>query len=186
MVLDAAANGLDASVVFPSGLIGPEDFRGGSFTTMAKSFLQGKLPFAVRGGYDFADVRDVASGILGCAAGGKPGEGYILSGRYITIRKMLGIIGKVAGSRRRPVCLPLGLARFAAFFYEKKCIREKKPLFFTPYAVAVLGSNGQFSHKKAAESFHFRVRPIEETLHDMTVWLLQQERNGLLDSKKKR
>ena len=99
---------------------------------------------------------------------------------------MLGIIGKVAGSRRRPVCLPLGLARFAAFFYEKKCIREKEPLFFTPYAVAVLGSNGQFSHKKAAESFHFRVRPIEETLHDMTVWLLQQERNGLLDSKKKR
>ena len=30
---------------------------------MAKSFLAGKLPLAVRGGYDFVDVRDVARGI---------------------------------------------------------------------------------------------------------------------------
>lgn len=186
MVLDAAANGLNASVVFPSGLIGPEDFRGGSFTAMAKAFLRGKLPFAVRGGYDFADVRDVAGGILACADGGKPGEGYILSGRYITIGEMLCIIGKAAGSRRRPICLPLGLARLAAFFYEKKCIREKKPLFFTPYAVAVLGSNGQFSHKKASERFFYRARPIEETLRDMTDWLLRQERHDRLAPKKKR
>lgn len=27
---------------------------------MAKSFLAGRLPLAVRGGYDFVDVRDVA------------------------------------------------------------------------------------------------------------------------------
>ena len=88
--------------------------------------------------------------------------------------------------RRRPICLPLGLARLAAFFYEKKCIREKKPLFFTPYAVAVLGSNGQFSHKKASESFFYRARPIEETLRDMTDWLLRQERHDRLAPKKKR
>ena len=66
--------------VFPSGIIGPSDIQGGSFTSMAKSFLAGRLPSVVRGGYDFVDVRDVADGILACAAGGAPGEGYILSG----------------------------------------------------------------------------------------------------------
>ena len=53
LVFDAAKRGLNASIVFPSGIIGPGDIQGGSFTSMAKSFLSGKLPFAVRGGYDF-------------------------------------------------------------------------------------------------------------------------------------
>ena len=46
--------------VFPSGIIGPGDIQGGSFTSMAKSFLAGRLALAVRGGYDFVDVRDMA------------------------------------------------------------------------------------------------------------------------------
>ena len=175
LVFDAAERGLNASIVFPSGIIGPGDLQGGSFTSMAKSFLSGKLPFAVRGGYDFVDVRDVASGILGCAMSGKSGEGYILSGRYITIKEMLDIIGKAAGLHRRPLCLPLGLAKLAAPYYEKRCIRKKKPLFFTPYSIAVLGSNGYFSHKKASGVLSYKPRPIEETLRDMTEWLRQQE-----------
>ena len=46
LVFDAAERGLNASIVFPSGIIGPGDIQGGSFTSMAKSFLRGKLPFA--------------------------------------------------------------------------------------------------------------------------------------------
>ena len=66
LVFNAAERGLNASIVFPSGIIGPGDIQGGSFTAMVKSFLSGKLPFAVGGGYDFVDVRDVAKGILRC------------------------------------------------------------------------------------------------------------------------
>ena len=173
LVFEAARQGLDASVVFPSGIIGPGDLQSGSFTTMAKDYLRGRLPLAVRGGYDFVDVRDVADGILACAAGGAPGEGYILSGHYTTIRGLLETVGQTAGLRRRSLYLPLWLAGLAAPFYEKKTLREKKPLFFTPYSISVLGSNGQFSCRKAAERFGYRPRPLEETLRDMTEWLLQ-------------
>ncbi len=174
LVLEAARQGLRASVVFPSGIIGPGDVQGGSFTSMAKAFLSGKLPFAVRGGYDFVDVRDVAKGILSCAEGGESGKGYILSGRYATIREMLRIIGKSAGLRRRPLCLPLRLARLAAPYYERRCLKERRPLFFTPYSVAVLASNGRFSHAAASDSFAYRPRPMEETLRDMADWLGKQ------------
>ena len=44
LVFGAAERGLNASIVFPSGIIGPGDVQGGSFTSMAKSFLAGKLP----------------------------------------------------------------------------------------------------------------------------------------------
>ena len=175
MVFSAARKGLNVSIVFPSGIIGPGDVLGGSFTSMAKSFLTGKLPFAVRGGYDFVDVRDVAKGILACAESGEPGKGYILSGHYITIRRMLQIVGKAAKLIYRPICLPLKLARLAAPYYERRCLKEKKPLFFTPYSIAVLGSNGRFTHDAATERFAYRPRPIEETLRDMTAWLVKQK-----------
>lgn len=175
LVFDAAERGLNASIVFPSGIIGPGDLQGGSFTSMAKSFLSGKLPFAVRGGYDFVDVRDVARGILACSESGEPGKGYILSGCYVTIRRMLQLVGKAAKLKYRPLCLPLGLARLAAPYYERRSLRERKPLFFTPYSVSVLASNGQFSHAAASERFAYQPRPIEETLGDMTAWLLNQK-----------
>ena len=175
LVFDAAERGLNASIVFPSGIIGPGDLQGGSFTSMAKSFLSGKLPFAVRGGYDFVDVRDVARGILACSASGEPGKGYILSGHYVTIRRMLQLVGKAAKLKYRSLCLPLGLARLAAPYYERRSLRERKPLFFTPYSVSVLASNGQFSHAAASERFAYQPRPIEETLGDMTAWLLNQK-----------
>ena len=175
LVFDAAERGLNASIVLPSGIIGPGDLQGGSFTSMAKSFLSGKLPFAVRGGYDFVDVRDVARGILACSESGEPGKGYILSGCYVTIRRMLQLVGKAAKLKYRSICLPLGLARLAAPYYERRSLRERKPLFFTPYSVSVLASNGQFSHAAASERFAYQPRPIEETLGDMTAWLLNQK-----------
>ena len=143
---------------------------------MAKSFLRGKLPFAVRGGYDFVDVRDVAKGILDCSENGEPGKGYILSGHYVTIRKMLQLVGKTAKQKYRPICLPLGLAKLAAPYYEHRSLKKRKPLFFTPYSVAVLASNGQFSHAAASECFAYHPRPVKDTLRDMTVWLLEQRR----------
>ena len=175
LVFDAAERGLNASIVLPSGIIGPGDIQGGSFTSMARSFLAGKLPLAVRGGYDFVDVRDVANGILACSESGEPGKGYILSGCYVTIRRMLQLVGKAAKLKHRPICLPLGLARLAAPYYERRSLRERKPLFFTPYSVSVLASNGQFSHAAASECFAYQPRPIEETLGDMTAWLLNQK-----------
>ena len=176
LVFDAAERGLNASIVLPSGIIGPGDLQGGSFTSMAKSFLAGKLPLAVRGGYDFVDVRDVANGILACSESGEPGKGYILSGCYVTIRRMLQLVGKAAKLKYRPICLPLGLARLAAPYYERRSLRERKPLFFTPYSVSVLASNGQFSHAAASECFAYQPRPMEETLGDMTAWLLEQRK----------
>ena len=176
LVFDAAERGLNASIVLPSGIIGPGDLQGGSFTSMARSFLAGKLPLAVRGGYDFVDVRDVANGILACSESGEPGKGYILSGCYVTIRRMLQLVGKAAKLKYRPICLPLGLARLAAPYYERRSLRERKPLFFTPYSVSVLASNGQFSHAAASECLAYQPRPIEETLGDMTAWLLEQRK----------
>lgn len=37
------------------------------------------------------------------------------------------------------------LARLAAPYYERRSLKDRKPLFFTPYSISVLASNGCFS-----------------------------------------
>ena len=160
-------------MVFPSGLIGPGDVLGGSFTSMVRAFMAGKLPLAVNGGYDFVDVRDVARGVLDCAARGTAGKGYILSGEYMGIPRILQCVGQAAGISRRPLCLPLWMARLAAPCYERYCLKRRLPLFFTPYSVEVLASNGCFSRAAAAEAFDYTPRPLEESLRDMAAWVRQ-------------
>jgi len=171
LVMDAIRNRLTANLVFPSGIIGPGDTGEGSITGMLSSFLAGKLPFAVRGGYDFVDVRDVAKGIVSCAEHGKSGSSYILSGHYATIRDILELVKKETGMKQAVHYLPIGLARRIAPLYECISEKKKKTPFFTPYSIAVLASNGLFSHRAATEAFGYAPRPLQETLHDTLLWL---------------
>lgn len=174
-VLAAAGRGLNASIVFPSGIIGPGDEAHGSITSMLTSFLSGKLPIAVRGGYDFVDVRDVARGIAACAEYGEKAKCYILSGHYATIKDILSNIKLLTGIQRTVSYLPIGFARLVAPMYEKHSVRRKKPLFFTPYAVDVLNSNGRFSHRHAEQTLGYRPRSLTETLRDTVFWLRKRQ-----------
>ena len=174
LVLQAAKEGLNASVVFPSGIIGPGDLGKGSITNMLLSFLAGKLPLAVKGGYDFVDVRDVASGVIACAEHGLPGHGYILSGHYATIRDILELVKKTVNLRRSVSYLPISFAKLVAPIFEKISLLRQEPLYFTPYSIAVLDSNGAFSRSAAATALGYTPRPLSSTIRDTVVWLKEK------------
>ena len=158
-------------MVFPSGIIGPNDIANGSISTMLRSFMDNKLPLAVKGGYDFVDVRDVAAGIVSCAEKGLPGHGYILSGRYASIRDILNIVKETLHLKRTVFYLPIRIAKWIAPLYEKWCLMKQRPLFFTPEAVAVLASKDHFSREAAERELGFSSRPLEASIRDMVVWL---------------
>ena len=170
-VLDAAKRGLNASVVFPSGIIGPNDEAKGSITSMLSAYLAGKLPVAVKGGYDFVDVRDVADGIVSCTEKGEKGEGYILSGHYSTIKGLIDCVKAVTGIKKRVTYFPMCVAKAVAPLYERIASRKKEKLYYTPYAVRVLSSNGLFSNEKARSVLNFNPRALSETLTDAVEWL---------------
>ena len=171
LVFHAAENDLNASVVFPSGIIGPGDSGNGSITHMLSSFIAGRLPVAVKGGYDFVDVRDVASGIVACAKHGLPGKGYILSGHYASVREILEAAKRATGVKRKVLYLPMCLAKAIAPIYERWSIRKHYPLFFTPYALAVLNSNGHFDRTAAARTLGYEPRTLQISINDMVLWI---------------
>ena len=126
---------------------------------------------AVKGGYDFVDVRDVAAGIVSCAEKGVRGKCYILSGHYATIRDILETVAGSTGIKKAVSYIPIALAKIVAPFYELDSIRRKKKLFFTPYAVHVLQSNARFSKKASENDLGYTPRSLKETLLDTVKWL---------------
>ncbi len=170
-VLKSIQKGLRACIVFPSGIIGPNDSARGNITEMILNFLNGKLPFAVHGGYDFVDVRDVADGILSCSKNGKIGSCYILSGHYASIKDILETVSKYSGVKNKVRYLPISLAKIVAPFYEGHSLRKKSKVFFSAYAVSVLCSNSNFSRKTSEIDLKFMPRPLDETLKDTVKWL---------------
>jgi dihydroflavonol-4-reductase len=172
LVLDAAKEGLDAVIVHPAGIIGPEDYAMSHMGHMIYNFLTGKLRTYTTGGYNFVDVRDVVKGIMQAQELGKSGECYILSGQYHSVKEMLNIMKDITKSTRRLVWVPNWLAYivspFVLFYYR---IAKTKPLF-TPYSLTTLMSNSNYSHKKAYTTFGYRVTSFKKTIEDTISWCI--------------
>jgi dihydroflavonol-4-reductase len=169
-VLAAALQGLNAVIVFPSGVIGPYDFKGSEMGQLLLDFVQHRLSAYVDGEYDFVDVRDVVEGLVLAAEKGRKGEGYLLTGHVVSVRDILEILHGLTGIELPRVRLPYWLARAASrltpLYYR---LNSRKPRF-TAYSLAVLRSNSRMDCSKACRELGFTRRPVRESLADSLQW----------------
>ncbi len=169
-VLKGVRQGLDAVMVFPSGIVGPHDYRLSELGTLFLGFARGRMKAYVDGAYDFVDVRDVVDGILSAMENGRTGEGYILSGHRVTVRDMMWVLHEVTGIPVPRFRSPMWLARLGArvspLWYR---LSGDKPLL-TRYSLRVLGSNCLVDCGKAVRELGYRCRPFRETVIDTIDW----------------
>ncbi len=177
LVQKAAQEGLDAVLVFPSGIIGPHDFRPSHTGEMVLACSQGRLKAYVRGGYNFVDVRDVAQGMMAAAKQGRRGEGYLLTGHEVTVREMLHTIELVSGSPAPRWRMPLGFTRAVSFIIPAYYWLVRQRPLFTTYSLDVICSNCSMSHDKAHEELGYSPRPFQETIEDEVHWF---DQHGML------
>jgi dihydroflavonol-4-reductase len=174
-VYDGIRRGLDAVIVFPSGVIGPYDFQLSQMGLLLRYLsTQGwvKLIMSFQGAYNFVDVRDVVNGMVAAARLGRSGEGYILSGHHVTLRDVIRMERKALG-QKQPVIFfaPTWLVRTGAWITGKFCHLFRIKPIFTPYSVSVLMSNCNISHEKATRELGFVPRPLLETFRDSLLWM---------------
>lgn len=171
-VMDAIKNkNLNACIIHPSGIIGPNDFGNSHLTQLIKVVSNGKLFACVKGGYDFVDVRDVAKGVTNACKNGIKGECYILSNRYITIKELCDLICDLQKRKRIKIILPISIAKLIAPLFELYYNLKKETPLFTKYSLYTLSSNANFSNKKAKQYLDFKNRSIEDTIKDTTKWI---------------
>lgn len=172
-VMEAIDEGMDAVVVHPSGILGPGDDGRNHITQLIQSYMKGKLPGGVTGGYDFVDVRDVADGVIAAAEKGRKGECYILSNRFVPIPDLMKYMQKATGGPKK-ICFPLSLAKMMAPVFEwAGKVTKKRPLF-TRYSLHTMESNGRFSHDKATMGLGYSPRDMMDTVSDTINYLLSK------------
>ncbi len=178
LALEAAARGLDVTVVQPSAVLGPYDYGRGHVTQMVIDYCTGRLFAGIKGAHDFVDVRDVAKGIVAATDKGKTGQCYILSNQQYTVAEIFALLHQITGKRKIKLMLPLQLiltiAPLIEFYYR---LRRTPPLF-TVHSLAALSGNTLFSHRKAAVELGYTTRPLEDTLRETIEWLKEAGRLG--------
>lgn len=169
-VMSAAKEGLDAIVVYPSGVVGPYDFKVSEMGRLILDFARGRLPGYVEGAYDFVDVRDVVNGIIAAGEQGRPGEGYILSGEILSVSRLMKILQELTGIAAPSFCFPSWLANSAAFVTPVLSAITGTKARFTRYSLSVLRSNAQMDCTKARHELAYQARTLEVSFTDAIAW----------------
>jgi dihydroflavonol-4-reductase len=169
-VLACIEKGLDAVIVNPSSVLGPHDYKLSRMGDVLLRLYRRSLPALVPGGYDWVDVRDVVDGTIRAMERGRTGERYILSGHWLSVRDLAGVVENVTGRKKPRMVTPLVLARIGAPFVETfSRVTGSRPLY-TREAIHTLMGNSHFSHAKATDELGYEPRPIRETIEATFDW----------------
>jgi dihydroflavonol-4-reductase len=173
-VVAAVARGLDAVIVNPSSVIGPNDYVPSAMGEALLDIFHGRFPALVGGaGFDWVDVRDVVASALVAEVSGRKGQHYLLTGQWLSLVDLAQLWGRVSGAKIPRLVAPMWLARVGAPFAAGWArLRGRRPLF-TSDSLRVLRNHRHISHARASEELGHDPRPLEETLRDTYEWYKQ-------------
>jgi dihydroflavonol-4-reductase len=171
IALEANEKGMEVLVMHPTSIIGPYDFKPSLMGKVLIDLHTGKLPFILNGGFDFCDCRDVATAIVNSLTMGKPGEAYLLSGKWYSIQQLAALLAIVSNKKINPVELPSFIAKAGLPVVKLMALLQKKePLYTIESLDALFNGNRCISSTKAMNELNYTIRPFEETLRDTFQW----------------
>lgn len=177
LVLDAVREqGLNATVVFPTGICGPDDYAYGPVATFILDYCSGKMSAGVEGSFNAVDARDLADAIIAACDKGRRGEGYILGNEQVSMAQMFGLLSRLTGTPEVTTILPGWAGRLLGKASDLVQGVTDKPMRLTSFAVYNLTRNNNFDSSKARDELGFRTRPFAQTIEDTIVWLESEGR----------
>lgn len=167
--------GVELVIIRPPVMLGPGDHRLRSTSHIIK-MLKRKLPFLLKGGIQFIDVRDAALAMIAALHKQNPKEIYHLSGWSGSIDdffKKIETISKVkAPSWHLPYPLALSLAHAAKFLSQ--ILRQEKSFLPDPVVIEMASHYWTTHSLYAKDDLNFVARDADETLQDTVQWLYEE------------
>lgn len=161
--------GVELVIVRPPVLLGPGDHRGRA-SGYLRRLLEGRLPFLIRGGMHFADVRDVAAAILRLMALPEPRPVYHLPGTSSGIETFYRQVATLAGIPRVPRVIPYRAAWLLSWLGARLAPSRVPEPGLVEMASRYWGMESRFAESELG----FRSRPGEQTLRDTIAWLREE------------
>ena len=178
IVIDYCQRGLDASIIHPTSIVGPNDFKPGLPMQEMVNLANGKRKVLPNWGYNFVDVRDLCKTAISAVSEGKTGQNYIVGGEY----HMYSYIAKLMEEQLGRTVLLGTIPNFVSYLglpYEYvKSLITKKPRVLTVDTLHTGKTGNKVVPSTLARSeLAHNPRPLEETIHDMVSFF---QKRGLI------
>ena len=161
--------GVELVILRPPVMLGPEDHRGRS-TSSVRRVLEGRVPVLFDGGMHFVDVRDVASAILQALRIDRPRRIYHLAGTESSLRDYFCRVASLAGMSLHVPTIPASALRAAARL-NAMLGRFGSETLPDPVVAEMATSYWGLRSTFAESDLCFASRPADVTLRDTIAWL---------------
>jgi len=171
----AQQDGLPVTIVSPTSVFGPRDYRPTPTGRIVVDFGRGRIPAFVDTGLNVVHVDDVAYGHLLALRNGAVGERYILGGDNMSLREILTTLAQQLGRKPPRVRLPRAPLLPIAWAAERIAhITARQPLM-TVEELHMAKRPMYFSSEKAQESLGYNPRRATEALAEAADWFKHNE-----------
>jgi len=170
LVRQAIERGLDAVILYPTGIIGPLDYGPSHMGAVLLALARGQMVGLVPGGFDWVDVRDVAHAALRAEECAPTGARYLLSGHWVSVCELAAHVEEITRVPVSHFVSPMWLARLGAPFSTALArLNGSRPLY-TSVSLKALQCNRRVSHARATRDLGYQPRPFQNTLVDTLRW----------------
>ena len=174
---------LSTRIIYPTAVLGPNDFNLSLFGQAILKMAHGRLPALVSGGFNWVDARDVAWGAVEAAEKGVDKDRFILSGHYLAMTEVAAVIAELTGIAAPGLTCPVWLAGvFAPLMSSWAHLTGETPLY-TRDSLATLNTNKVMSHARANRKLNYKARPFRESVADSLDFY--SKNNIMIDNKPK-
>ncbi len=183
LVQHAIQRGLDAVMLYPSAILGPNDYRANAANALVLMLARGELPALVHGGYDWVDVRDVVEGAMRAERDAPAGGAYILSNQWVSLQGIGRMVAEAGGSPAPRLVIPAWVGYLCVPAVRVAAsLRGKTPTFTKHALYTATNSNQRVSHQRATDELAYQPRPLAQTVADTLDWF---ERIGRFSRRRK-
>ncbi len=170
-MLAVAARGLEAVILNPTAIVGPFDFKPSHTGRLIVALARRRMPALVAGGFDWVDVRDVASAALAAADRGRPGERYLVSGHWLPIADLAREVERASGVPAPRIVAPIWAARLGVPFVTGFAKAFRREALYTAESLRAIRLSREVDGTKARRELGHVARPLVETIRDSVRWL---------------
>ncbi len=156
---------IDINILYPSAVIGINDFKPSAIGKVVKDIIDGKMQFAIKGGYNFVDVEDITKATINIINNNISGD-FILSGVDVTVKELYMKANTILGKKKKLWNVPLFLVKLCIPFVP----------YLSKFVLKTILENHNYDNSKMKEVLNINPQDFYTTL-DNTIRFFKERGN---------
>ncbi len=153
-VMEARTNtDVSIDIVYPSAVIGTNDFKPSSIGNVVSDIIDGKMQFGIKGGYNFVDVDDVVNATISIINNELEGD-YLLTGTNVTVYELYDKVNEQLNRKKKTMHIPLLIVKLFIPFTP----------YLSKFVLKTIMENHNYNNQKMIEILKIQPTSFEDTL----------------------